>query len=462
MTFAPNRFVLGAGLALIGGLSAAVGYWGVRSNAPGAAGVAVVSAPARVASAVQTFFVPDPRKLFGKDFVRVLLVGLDYDYDERDQETSKQSRSDIIMAIQLNLRDHRVAELSVPRDMVATMPDGSQAKINAAQSFGGIRESQQVVSKWLGIPGFDRYVVLRIDTAKDIVNAIGGVDVDVKNSDALKGTGPNGPIDYDDHWGHLAIHLKPGRQHLDGENAVAYARFRHDWCSDPCRIMRQQQLIHAVVDKLERDKFNTLTHIQSLLAVVHNDVETDISPREQLSTAVAYAHLTPKDITTAQVPYASTVDLGAYGDSLVPDVDARKKLVDTMLRDPSDSVTANSAAGSGGVARVAATAPVPGDIRLRVENGTHVPGLAARIAADLQRRGFVISDVADADSHDVAVTQLHGRNDSAPALEVVRQALGARVPPTAALVDAPATTEPGTVIIVLGADIAAALPAQVP
>ncbi len=434
-------------LFLLGFVGIAVGFYSLRQTDRDATQAVVVEAPARVGTAIQTFFVPDPRKLFGKDHLRVLLVGLDYDYDDKDQETSKQARSDIIMAVDLDMRDHRVAELSVPRDMVATMPDGTQAKINAAQSLGGIRESQQVVARWLGLPDFDRYVVLRIDTAKDLVDAMGGVDVDVKNSDALKGSGPNGPIDYDDHWGHLAIHLKPGRQHLNGENAVAYARFRHDWCSDPCRIMRQQQLIHAMIDRIENDKFNTLTHIQSLLAVVRKDVETNITPREQLSTAVAFAHLSPRDIHTAQVPYTTTIDLGVYGDSLVPDEDEKRHLVASMF-------------GAGLREATVARAPSKSDIRIRLENGTHVAGLAARIAADLRRRGFTISEVADANTHDVAATEIHGRNDSAPTLEVVRQALGNGVPITAAVADAPPTTEPGTVTVILGQDIVGTLPAE--
>ena len=448
MKFGLNRTAFGVILTGLGLLSAIAGFLFAAPAAREQARTSVGAAPNRVAAAVQTFFVPDPQKLFGKSAIRVLLVGLDYDYDDKDQETSKQSRSDIIMAINLDLRTRAVSELSIPRDMVATLPDGSQAKINVAQALGGITESQAVVAKWLGIPAFDRYVVLRIDTAKDLVNAIGGIDVNVQNSAALKGSGPNGPIDYDDHWGHLAIHLKPGRQHLNGENAVAYARFRHDWCSDPCRILRQQQLIHAVVDKIERDRFNTLTHIQGLLAVMRNDVETNIAPREQLSTAIAFAHLSPRDIRTAQVAYTSTVELGAYGDSLVPDEDAKKHLVAALLSTPA--------------AVAGAATPQPGEIRIRVENGTHVPGLAARIAADLRRRGFVISNVADADSHSVAMTEIHGRNDSAPVLEVVRKALGAGVPPAAALADAPTTTAPGSVVVILGADIAATLPDQAP
>lgn len=76
--------------------------------------------------------IPAPQSLFGKDLLRVLVVGLDYDYDEKDQETSAHSRSDVIMAIGLDLAARRINELSVPRDMVATMPNGREAKINQA------------------------------------------------------------------------------------------------------------------------------------------------------------------------------------------------------------------------------------------------------------------------------------------------------------------------------------------
>jgi len=174
--------------------------------------------PMRTAvGAIEQIFVPDPAKLFGKDHLRVLLVGLDYDYDKLDQETSKSARSDIIMALNLDFKNHRVNELSVPRDMVAILPNGQRAKINQAQSDGGIQESKTVIADWLGIPSFDRYIVMRINTSKDVINAVGGVDVNVQNSDDLMKKGKNGPLDYDDNWGHLHVHLKPGVQHLDGE-----------------------------------------------------------------------------------------------------------------------------------------------------------------------------------------------------------------------------------------------------
>jgi LCP family protein required for cell wall assembly len=278
--------------------------------------------------------VPDPRALFGKNFVRLLLVGLDYDYDAKDMHTSAHSRSDIIMAIGLDLTKRKLRELSVPRDMVAVLPNGQQAKINQAQSDGGIVESQAVVAQWLGIPSFDRYVVLRIDTTKDLIDAIGGVDFTVQNSDALKHQGPNGPLDYDDSWGHLHVHLKSGYQHLNGESAVGYARFRHDWCSDPCRILRQQQVMRAIVDRLKSNKLNTLLHIGALVNVMHNDVQTNLTTQEELSLAYAFRDASTADIKAAQVPYVRSIDLPGYGDSIVADDEKKAQLVHDMLIDP--------------------------------------------------------------------------------------------------------------------------------
>jgi LCP family protein required for cell wall assembly len=199
-----------------------------------------------------------------------------------------------------------------------------------------------VIADWLGIPAFDRYIVMRINTSKDIINALGGIDVNVQNADALQQTGKNGPIDYDDSWGHLHVHLKPGLQHLDGEHAVGYARFRHDWCSDPCRIMRQQQIIRAVIEKLERDKLNTLTHARQLLAVVRKDIDTDFSAQEELATAVSFSRVSVRDIRTAQVPYTGVLSL-PYGNAIVPDDAAKQKLVADTFGDVADKVAGASA-----------------------------------------------------------------------------------------------------------------------
>jgi LCP family protein required for cell wall assembly len=426
-------------------------FWGLRIIAAGAALVVAAlvlgatlfpqSAPVtKVVSAVERVFVPEPATLFGKDHLSVLLIGLDYDYDRLDQETSKSSRSDVIMALNVDFKNYRVNELSVPRDMIATMPNGQKAKINQAQSEGGIKESKAVIADWLEIPPFDRYILMRIDTSKDVINAIGGVDVIVKNSDALKGTGPNGPVDYDDSWGHLHIHLKPGFQHLDGEHAVGYARFRHDWCSDPCRIMRQQQVIRAIVDRVTRNHLNTLTHARALLGVIRKDIETDFTTQEEISSALALSHISARDVHTSQVPYIATTILPDYGDSLVPDEPAKQRLVAALLSQP---------AGTAGTASTIAAS----EIRIRVENGTTVVGLAARVAGDLRRKGFNVSEIRNAPTTDFAVTRIESDPAASSVSQLVQKALG----PTATIVSVPSprlgNQNAPDVTIVLGRDI---------
>lgn len=280
--------------------------------------------------------IPAPQSVFGRSSILVLVEGLDYDYTGSDIETSAHSRSDIIMAVRLDFLHHRIYELSVPRDMVATLPNGTEAKINDAQSEGGVTEAESVIASWLGIPGFDRYVILRIDTMKDLINAIGGVDVDVKNSECLltHSDCKGGTIDYDDTWGHLHVHLTEGFQHLSGAQAVGYARFRHDFCSDPCRIMRQQDVIRAIVARLRKNGLNTIFSLGPLVAVLNRDVTTNLSTQEELSIAYAFRNVTPREIHTTQVPYVSDIDLPNEGDSILPDQVARRRLVLEYLDPP--------------------------------------------------------------------------------------------------------------------------------
>lgn len=325
-----------------------------------------------------TIALPSPSSLLGKDHVLVLLLGIDYDYDAKDQPFSSSSRSDTIMVASLDLDSKQIHLVSVPRDMEATF-DGHDQKINAAYANGGIKEADTVIGSWLGLPAldngryFDRYMVLRIDATKDLVNAIGGIDVV-----------PDETMNYDDNWGHLHIHFKGGKlTHMDGEQAVSYMRFRHDACSDPCRIKRQQQVIRLVLAKLERDKFNDVAHLRQLVDVTRRDVITNFSAEELLSLANSYADFDLANLKTTQIPFTGDRDTAYAGDMLLPNEAERTKIVAALLepRSPGED----------------ALAVAPAEVRVRVENGSGVPGLAATLAAALQKQGFIIAGVAKAD-----------------------------------------------------------------
>lgn len=334
----------------------------------------IVSQVVRTAA---TIMLPSPQSLFGKDRLLVLLLGIDYDYDAKDMPFSKDSRSDTIMVASLDLKTKQIDLVSVPRDMQATF-DGHDQKINAAYADGGVKESDQVIGSWLGLPQlpsgsyFDRYMVLRIAATKDLIDAIGGIDVV-----------PDETMNYDDNWGHLHIHFTGGKlYHMNGDQAVSYMRFRHDACSDPCRIKRQQQVMRIVIAKLEKDKLNDVTHLRDLVDVTRRDILTNFKTEELISLANSYADFNLAGLKTTQIPFIGDRVTAYAGDMLLPSDTEKAKIVATLLEPPA----------GGEVARID-----PGTLRIRVENGSGVPGLAATLAQALQKQGFVIASVAKAE-----------------------------------------------------------------
>lgn len=429
------------GIVALGLVSTAIGYTAFEHKNP--------------VTAITQIFVPQPQQVFSKQNLLVLVEGLDYDYTEKDEEYSTNSRSDVIWAVNFDFANKRIYQLSIPRDMIATMPNGSQAKINQAQSEGGVKEAKQVIADWLGIPGFDRYVILRIDATKAFVNAVGGVNVDVKSSNCLRyKTGCTGDtLDYDDTWGHLHIHLKEGMQHLTGDQAVAYMRFRHDWCSDPCRIMRQQQVLQAVSAKLKGDRVNTLLHLPDLLGVFRKYVQTDFTDNELFSIANYYQGLPNLAIVSKQVPYTDDVNLPGYGDALVPDTAARERLVSMMLTAPVAPEPSPDA--------LALAAIPPGTLRVDVENGSSVAGAAHRVAATLKHAGFTIGEVGNADRFDYTATEIHEHSSVTFAGARVREALPVNAHAAPVIADPVPTASPAQsdasvsdVTVIVGNDLA--------
>jgi LCP family protein required for cell wall assembly len=408
-------------------------------------------------TAITQIFVPSPQQVFGKPNILVLVEGLDYDYTSKDEEFSTNSRSDVIWAVNLDFATKRIYQLSIPRDMIATMPNGARAKINQAQSDGGVKEAKSVIADFLGIPGFDRYVILRIDATKAFVEAIGGVDVVVKSSDCLRHkTGCTGErLDYDDTWGHLHIHLSEGLHHLDGEQAVAYMRFRHDWCSDPCRIMRQQQVLHAMAAKLRSDRVNTVLHLGDLLAVFHKYVQTDFTNAELFALATHYQGIPDSSIVASQVPYTDDVDLPPYGDALVPDTEARQRLVDSMLLAPPVPEPSPDT--------MALAAIAPSTLRIDVENGSGIAGAGRRVAEVLKKDGFSVGEVGNAQRSDYVISEIHEHSTVTFAGARVRAALPASMQKSATVVSDPspagsadpqATAVTSDVTLIVGADLA--------
>ena len=395
---------------------------------------------------VVNYFVPAPQTVFGKERIYVLLLGLDYDYDNQDNPTSKESRTDKIEAFALDFPTKVIKSVAVPRDLDAVV-DGHEDKINDAYHYGGWRNTDTVVGRVLAMQPnergtyFDRYLTLRINASKDVINAIGGLDVPVEQA-----------MDYDDNWGHLHIHFKPGLVHMDGDQAVSYARFRHDACSDPCRIKRQQQIEKLAIAKLKSDRFNDLTHIGALIDVIRRDVDTNMTVDEMRSLGWYFRDVNIADVHATQIPYSSDKELSCCGDVLVADTAGVQKVVSDFLG-PYQMTLPTPSAGE-------LAAIKPSSISIAILNGSGIGGLGKKLADQLRADGYVIKHVGNAESFDYDVTVLRTHTAVPLAGERLRSDIrlaGATITP------APETTPSGTdVTVVIGRDYATALAASTP
>lgn len=223
---------------------------------------------------------PSLPQLFGKPAINLMIIGHDYDYTDKDQVIRNASgRSDMLMVAHVDFVHQDAQLLSIPRDTRAVIPGHGVHKINAAHEFGGAPLAEETVLTNFGIPS-DHYVTLDFDGFEKAIDELGGVDVVVDRK-----------MDYDDNWGHLHIHLKPGLQHLNGQEAMGFVRFRHA-DSDFVRVKRQQTLLTALKDRL-RDPL-ALMKIPEILDTLDQHIDSDLTTDQKVALA-HFLHDLPRD-----------------------------------------------------------------------------------------------------------------------------------------------------------------------
>ncbi|GEQ49555.1 LCP family glycopolymer transferase [Tetragenococcus koreensis] len=196
----------------------------------------------------------------------ILLLGI----DSGDLGRTEQGRSDTLMVATVNPKEKKSTLVSIPRDTyVDIVGEGKQDKINHAYAFGGAAMAMDTVSEFLDIP-MDHYVSINMQGIKELVDAVGGVDV---NND-LEFTFDDYTYDF-------------GKIHLNGDQALGYLRMRHD---DPegdyGRQGRQRAVVQAVVDKAL--SLSGATQYRSILDALEGNMKTDLSFSDMRNIAVDY------------------------------------------------------------------------------------------------------------------------------------------------------------------------------
>lgn len=174
--------------------------------------------------------------------------------------------SDTMLLLRFNPRNNQMVVMSVPRD-TRTLVEGELTKINEANLYGGPALTAESISDLLGGVSIDRYVRINVQGVEKLIDALGGVEVNV-------------PIDmkYQDDSQHLYINLKAGEQRLDGDQAMQFLRFRYDDKGDIGRVQRQQMLMRAVVEQALNPA--TIGRLPKILSVIQSHVDTNLAVEE--------------------------------------------------------------------------------------------------------------------------------------------------------------------------------------
>lgn len=336
--------------------------------------------------------------LFSPHKINVLVLGV----DERKDDVG---RSDTMFAVTVDTSTNQAALLSVPRDTRVRIPGHGWDKINHAYANGKEKLSLQAAEDLLGIP-FDYYAVINFAAFSKIVDAVGGVDINVDQR-----------MYYRDPYDDLVIDIKPGMQHMNGQSAIKYVRYRGE-DGDIGRIERQQKFIKAMLERVTSPSI--IVRVPAIIREVSDAVRTNMTTGEMLSMAKLLNDAQKNGLKTDMVPGrpAYIKDISYW----LPDIVALREhiaqaqggglsskqlaeaeqLADEYERSIPREMkvleapkTAKAAAKPGDKtsAAVPAKPPVPGKITVAIVNASGTPALGAKMADVLKARGFEVAGI---------------------------------------------------------------------
>ena len=195
--------------------------------------------------------------------ISILFMGID------DRENKSNSRSDTMILASIDSQSKKMVMVSIPRDTRIKNAFGRSDKINSVNYVKGPAAACKEVAKLLNIP-VDYYVVTNFAGFGEIVDTLGGVDIDVETNMVHK------DVSY-------SINLSKGSQHLNGDQALQYVRYRGGPTADIGRTQRQQKFIKALAHQMFRAK--TILTLPELIPQIAKNVNTNIPTTDMLYLA---------------------------------------------------------------------------------------------------------------------------------------------------------------------------------
>ncbi len=238
--------------------------------------ITIISIVSIVLTVLITFFMYSQVVVPVKDAKRplsILLVGSDINaYREEHYEGTKPEKTDSLIVITFNPNTFKSVITSIPRDTSVdyisdniNYPTKYQDQINELYYVSGkdMNALKKTVSNFLNVP-IDYYVKVNMDQLKEIIDQVGGVDIKTYAPD-----GSISQLNVDKTQSYLWLNDKT--YHMEADEALTYARARHDSTKDYGRGHRQQQVIEAVIKKVLKNGFD-LKLVKPLFSLVDSDM----------------------------------------------------------------------------------------------------------------------------------------------------------------------------------------------
>jgi LCP family protein required for cell wall assembly len=380
-----------------------------------------------------TLAAPTPKPQAGR--ITILVAGMD-----RRPGEAGPGLTDSLMLFSLDRAQHTAVVFSIPRDLWVDIPGHGPGRINSAYALGensrpgsGATLLKQTASAALGVR-VDHVVRVEFSAVVTLIDAIGGVDIDVPSV-------INDPLFPDSGHGYDPLFIPAGRQHMDGTLALKYMRTRHS-NNDFARSARQQQVVAAARQKIAQPSTwpDFVRRVPDLVAQLKSALATDLSLADMLDLAGQARDVPDGSLRTAVLD-------GRY-------------VVDYVTPDGAQVLLPLKDRVSAFVGDLFATGQTPATpeaemARIRVLNGTSQTGLAARTADWLRQRGFNVVSAENADRFTYEKTLLM---DHAGRPATVKALADLFKVESGSLVYRPEPAAPSEIDLVLGADFA--LPAQ--
>ena len=190
-------------------------------------------------------------------YLNVAVFGL----DSRDGSLDKGNRSDTIMIVSLNQETYEVKMVSVYRDTFMRLKDGSYNKANAAYSYFGPDGGVALLNENMDM-NIEKYVSVNFNALVDVIDAVGGMDLELTDAEVVHMN--NYCVETSEVTGKSYKKIEPevgGSYHLNGVQAVSYARIRYTDGGDAQRTVRQRIVLLNIMQKLQQMDLTTINKV---------------------------------------------------------------------------------------------------------------------------------------------------------------------------------------------------------